>query len=173
MADDGDEEFSSADENDFTGGRQPGGNRPDDDFDNDFDDSAYSPQGGGPMDTMKSATVTNQPYDEAVELSDDEGEQPSPAPGGRADAADSNAPVANQPFDEAVELSSEDSVDDNGEQEPPIARPAPERSEMAGAPSDGRRPQGGPQPTLSPMEDREEERWAPRTEPNLCRGPIF
>jgi len=52
--------------------------------------------------------VTNQPFDEAVELSDEEG---SPAQGRRMAGEEAEA-VTNQPFDEAVELSSEDSVDE-------------------------------------------------------------
>ena len=123
MGDRDEEEFSSADEGDF-GGRQPAGGRQEDDFDNDFDDSGAFGGGGGPADTMRSTAVANQPFDEAVELSDDEGEQPSPAVPRSDVAGEGTAPVANQPFDEAVELSSEDSVDDEGDQGRPIARPA-------------------------------------------------
>ena len=155
---DDEEEFSSADDNEFGQGRQPAG-RADDDFDQDFDDSASLPQGVEPTDTFRASAVTNQPYDEAVELSDDEGEQPSPAVAGRAEPEDpeSNMAVANKPFDEAVELSSEDSVDDDGEREPPLARPAGSGSEAGGSASspaaatDTRRPQGGPQVALAPM----------------------
>uniref|UniRef100_A0A7S3F0D0 Intraflagellar transport protein 46 homolog n=1 Tax=Haptolina ericina TaxID=156174 RepID=A0A7S3F0D0_9EUKA len=56
-----------------------------------------------------SQVVSNQPFDEAVELSDEEG---SPTPGGPRGAVGEET-VANQPFDEAVELSSEDSVDED------------------------------------------------------------
>ena len=63
---DDDEEFSSADDNEFAQGRQPAG-RADDDFDQDFDDSASMPHGGGTADFRASAVI-NQPYDEAVEL---------------------------------------------------------------------------------------------------------
>merc|ERR1740139_872506 len=148
---DDEEEFSSADDNEFGQGRQPAG-RADDDSDS-------LPQGVEPTDTFRASAVTNQPYDEAVELSDDEGEQPSPAVAGRAEPEDpeSNMAVANKPFDEAVELSSEDSVDDDGEREPPLARPAGSGSEAGGSASspaaatDTRRPQGGPQVALAPM----------------------
>ena len=145
MGDRDEEEFSSADEGEF-GGRQPAGGRQDDDFDNDFDDSGAFGGGGGPADTMRSTAVANQPFDEAVELSDDEGEQPSPAVP-RADvASDGAAPVANQPFDEAVELSSEDSVDDEGDQGRPIARPAGGGESSAPMGGGGRGGIGGPPP---------------------------
>ena len=113
---DDDEEFSSADDNEFAQGRQPAG-RADDDFDQDFDDSASMPHGGGTADFRASAVI-NQPYDEAVELSD-EGEQPSPAAPGRAEQQQGEMmAVTNKPYDEAVELSSEDPVDDDAEREP-------------------------------------------------------
>jgi len=160
MADDDEEEFSSADDNEFGQGRQPAG-RADDDFDQDFDDSASMPQGAGQTDTFRASAVTNQPYDEAVELSDDEGEQPSPAVPGRAEPEEGEImAVTNKPFDEAVELSSEDSVDDDGERGPPIARPAGSagssdeaggRSPAPAASTETRRPQGGPQIKLTAM----------------------
>lgn len=162
MADeqDDEEEFSSADDNDFGQGRAPAG-RADDDFDQDFDDSASMPAGAGQTDTFRASAVTNQPYDEAVELSDDEGEQPSPAVPGRAEQEEGEMmAVTNKPFDEAVELSSEDSVDDDGEREPPIARPigSAGSSDEAGGSTPGpaastetRRPQGGPQIKLTAM----------------------
>ena len=154
---DDDEEFSSADDNEFAQGRQPAG-RADDDFDQDFDDSASMPHGGGTADFRASAVI-NQPYDEAVELSD-EGEQPSPAAPGRAEQQQGEMmAVTNKPFDEAVELSSEDSVDDDAEREPPITRPigsAGSSDEAGGRPSapaasTERRPQGGPQIKLTAM----------------------
>ena len=133
---DDDEEFSSADDNEFAQGRQPAG-RADDDFDQDFDDSASMLHGGGTADFRASAVI-NQPYDEAVELSD-EGEQPSPAAPGRAEQQQGEMmAVTNKPFDEAVELSSEDSVDDDAEREPPITRPigsAGSSDEAGGRPS--------------------------------------
>ena len=164
MADeqDDEEEFSSADDNDneFGQGRQPAG-RADDDFDQDFDDSASMPQGAGQTDTFRASAVANQPYDEAVELSDDEGEQPSPAVPGRAGQEEGEImAVTNKPFDEAVELSSEDSVDDDGEREPPIARPIGSagssdggggRTPAPAASAETRRPQGGPQIKLTAM----------------------
>ena len=184
------EEFSSgqSDHNEFGQGRQPAG-RADDDFDQDSADFGQDP---GQVDTFRASAVPNQPYDEAVELSD-EGEQPSPAVDGRAGPVDPETmAVANKPFDEAVELSSEDSVDDDGEREPPVVRPAgsagsARSAESAGsggeaggsaaapsAPTDGRRPQGGPQVTLSPMNaaggNREDTEGSPQDQMASSKG---
>ncbi|KAL1503466.1 hypothetical protein AB1Y20_011950 [Prymnesium parvum] len=103
-----------------------------DDFD-DFEDSmaqySSAPSGGG----GKSNVVQNQPYDEAVELSDEEG---SPAQRGRRAATDEPQPVANQPFDEAVELSSEES-EDMDVPPPQKAPPQQQKAQMQMASSGG------------------------------------
>mmetsp|Transcript_46769 Transcript_46769/g.77456 ORF Transcript_46769/g.77456 Transcript_46769/m.77456 type:complete len:467 (-) Transcript_46769:218-1618(-) len=121
------EEFSSADEGAAYDG-VPQGRRNQDgdsrDFDDDFDDyGGNDPRGDNGAATRGSGQVSNQPFDEAVELSDDGSEMPSPVnPGSKpvgsaAAGAPSNqstkaATIQNQPFDEAVELSSEGEVDD-------------------------------------------------------------
>jgi len=121
MADQQDEdEFSSADEKSYDDRRAPHPGRGD--FDDDFDDY---PGGSSPASKPPhtSGVISNQPFDEAVELSDDGSEQPSPA-GKSGAAGSSQAAIANQPFDEAVELSSEGTVDDHNDRQ----------AEMAGSP---------------------------------------
>jgi len=120
MASDEEDEFSDADDEPRM--RDAGG-RGDEDFD-EFEDSMANYSGGGAQNTT---AVSNQPFDEAVELSEseDNASNASPSPdrnrgaggagrgndarGGRG-AADA---VPNQPFDEAHDLTSEGSVDDD------------------------------------------------------------
>jgi len=63
---------------------------------------------------MASSAISNQPFDEAVDLSDTGSEQPSPAVKKKNDEE-----VSNQAYDEAMELSSEEEVDDREEAPPP------------------------------------------------------
>lgn len=141
--DDEEDELSSADEDnaDLRGPRDAGAR--DEDFD-EFEDSTaqYSgpDSGGGRGGTHQ---VQNQPFDEAMELSDSDGNsaQPSPVPRGAASGAGGAGrgasssrradTVTNQPFDEAMELSSEGSVDggddDDGDKSAPSLSPAPEQ----------------------------------------------
>mmetsp|Transcript_17865 Transcript_17865/g.48064 ORF Transcript_17865/g.48064 Transcript_17865/m.48064 type:complete len:485 (-) Transcript_17865:206-1660(-) len=141
------EMLSDDDEADFQNDARTKGR--DDDFD-DFDDefSASTANAGQPSQGASgrpgaggglndSQAVSNRPYDEAVELDEDEDSRPSPPPGAMGDepapgragglgyggagggsggggggGADEQGVVKNQPFDEAMELSSEESVDD-------------------------------------------------------------
>ena len=80
--DDGSEssQFSSAEDSPALRGAPVGGR--DDDFD-DFEDSmAQYPGGGGSAGGGGARPVANQPFDEAVELSDSEGGTPVPSPSG-------------------------------------------------------------------------------------------
>eukprot|EP00967_Tisochrysis_lutea_P025100 scaffold28879_cov31-Tisochrysis_lutea.AAC.4 len=122
----------------------------------DFDDDFERSDGGG------EAVVQNQPFDEAMELSDHGSEQPSPIPqatGGRPGGAPSFAPpplppgaVQNKPHDEEFEVDSEASVNDDAEDEQTGAgrvtaqSPVQQREEP---PRYERRPEA---PTLKTME---------------------
>jgi intraflagellar transport protein 46 len=147
------EEFSEEEESDTFDSRPPP-----QDADRDFDDDFKRSDG-----SAGEALVQNQPFDEAVELSDHGSEQPSPMPepsngGGRAGNARSYvAPpppgsVQNRPHDEEFDVESEASVNDEAEEEPSAGpRPAatamqPEREEP---PRYERRPEP---PTLKTME---------------------
>jgi intraflagellar transport protein 46 len=125
MADpDDNDEFSDEDPDDdgLTRGRDGGGR--DDDFD-DFEDSVQYSGGGGASGTP-TQKAKDQPWDEAVELSESEGNDSpngSPIKGGGV-AGHSGVPpggrpradaVQNQPFDEAHDLTSEGSVDEDDE----------------------------------------------------------
>jgi len=105
----GEDEFSSNEEDSPGAPRDMGGESAD--FD-DFEESRDYAGGGGANMQVKSAVVSNQPFDEAVELSDEEPEHPSPQAASGAKGGGQGA-ITNQPFDEAVELSSEGSVDDD------------------------------------------------------------
>ena len=133
---DDEDELSSADEDGLRGGPRDAGDR-DADFD-EFEDSTA--QYSGNEARAGTQPVQNQPFDEAMELSDSDGNsaQASPMPRGgvaggagganrggsssrqRADA------VTNQPFDEAMELSSEGSVDGNDDDDDESPSPAPD-----------------------------------------------
>ena len=144
---DEEEELSSADEGDIGAGRGPrdAGGRADDDFD-EFEDSAaqYS---AGPSPGGGTQQVTNQPFDEAMDLSESDGgsENNSPTPRGSKSGAGGEGrgnatsrpradAVTNQPFDEAMELSSEGSVDDHDEEDDDDdASPGPSPEPQPGA----------------------------------------
>eukprot|EP00962_Isochrysis_galbana_P009990 scaffold2771_cov108-Isochrysis_galbana.AAC.5 len=148
------EEFSDEEESGTFDGRPPP-----QDADRDFDDDFERSDGGA-----GEAVVQNQPFDEAVELSDHGSEQPSPVlnaskGGGRAGSTPSYAPpppppgsVQNRPHDEEFDVESEASVNDDAEEKSPVeSRPAaktmqPEREEP---PRYERRPEA---PTLKTMD---------------------
>jgi len=148
--DDDEDEFSDEeDESALAGGPRGAGGRGDDDFD-EFEDSMaqYSEGPGGGGGGGGTQTVANKPYDEAVELSESEGDasqQGSPvARGGAGGAGHSGAPgrkgpsdaVVNQPFDEAHDLTSEGSVDDDDDDDgagPRVVEAAPKAAASAKA----------------------------------------
>ena len=121
-----DDEFSNPDDDGNSPmGRGHGGGA-DDDFD-EFEDSVAG--GGEPSPGGKGSTqvLKNQTYDEAMDLSESDGESLQPSPvgaqrmqnhgaGGAGRGNMSNRPrsdtITNQPYDEEMELSSEGSVDD-------------------------------------------------------------
>ena len=125
--DPGEDEFSS-DEDGFQDDRAA----PDDEHefeeeDEDSFDGAYGGHGGhmGGAQSPQGAegVVSNQPYDEAMELSDD-GDQASPSGGGGgevermefgASKQGESGIISNQHHDEAEDCSSEESVDDDEE----------------------------------------------------------
>lgn len=107
------DEFSDEEESGAFDDRRPAH---DEDNDFDFDGSAEMRSGGG-----CDAVVQNQPFDEAVELSDHESEQPSPLAsnrpggGGLGGGGFGGGPpgtVQNRPHDEEYEVDSETSVND-------------------------------------------------------------
>ena len=121
-----DDEFSNPDDDGNSPmGRGHGGGA-EDDFD-EFEDSVAG--GGEPSPGGKGSTqvLKNQTYDEAMDLSESDGESLQPSPvgaqrmqnhgaGGAGRGNMSNRPrsdtITNQPYDEEMELSSEGSVDD-------------------------------------------------------------
>jgi len=129
LSDDDDEGFDNA-------ARTKGRDNDFDDFDDEFSASTANAAGAGADNERgnplnDSQVVQNRPYDEALELDDDEQSHPSPPAGmGRPPIAEGGARsmgaptgsdggdgadegvVKNQPFDEAMELSSEESVED-------------------------------------------------------------
>jgi len=154
------------DEDEFSDEEESGAfddRRPLQDADRDFDDDLErSGDGYGPGgDTM----VTNQPFDEAVELSDHGSEQPSPLAKAERGGAPVFVPppepgaVVNQPHDEEFDVESEGSVDEDEEDEHSLDEPPPpskamqkqqhQQEEMEEAPRYERRPEA---PTLGSLE---------------------
>ena len=137
MSDHDDDEFSDADDDGPEGLRSAPRGGDEDDFD-EFDDSMADYGQGRNSGGAQTMAVTNQPFDEAVELSEseDNASNASPMPntgkgGGAGGAGRGNDPqrrhleadsIANQPFDEAHDLTSEGSVSDNDEAEEAAAQ---------------------------------------------------
>ena len=135
-----DDEFSDEAEDDALRAPRDAGGR-DDDFDEFEDSMAQYGSGPGAASGAAGSAVANKPYDEAVELSESEGnDSPANSPdgpvgrgAGRAGQGGNMAPggragpdaVPNQPFDEAHDLTSEGSVDDDDDEEDAPRAPQP------------------------------------------------